>query len=706
MNAIRDVTEAQQEAIHHVRGPLLVLAGAGSGKTLVITRRIAHLIDQGVPPDTILAITFTNKAAGEMRERVESLTGLSDVWISTFHSFSARLLRRHIDRLGFTHSFTIYDTVDQIDCVKEAMRELEIDTSQWKPSIVAARISHVKNMMIPPSELETGELFDSIVARVHKRYAEILRESNALDFDDLLLHLLRLFDEHPDLLRTYQRHFQFVLIDEYQDTNRPQYLMARALAEGHGNLCATGDPDQSIYAWRGADIHNILNFEADFPGAHVVKLEQNFRSTGRILEAASGVIAHNRHRKPKTLRTENPVGDPVLVVSVADEMHEANVIAGRIIAEIALGRSPGDIAIFFRTNALSRSLERALIEKAIPYTIVGTVEFFRRREIKDLVAYLRVCENPSDSPSLERILNVPRRGIGAKALSALRDHARAMQVPMLEAMASHESIPGLASKSRAGVRAFLTLMTEIAEYGESPVAEQLHRLIELVGYRQYLAHTDSGSAEEREENVDELVAAAAEYDRRNPDGTLAGFLQEVALLSDVDKWEQDEPRVTLMTLHAAKGLEFPVVFIAGVEEGLLPHQRSIDQDDDVEEERRLFHVGMTRARERLILMNAALRTQYGTLQPCIPSRFLREIPEEAKVDESLLGTTASASFVPEPPPVEDDFQAGDVVQHQYFGIGTIVSLVGEGAQRRVVVRFENGDERKLILEFAKLCKID
>jgi len=711
MDLLEDVTEPQREAITHVDGPLLVLAGAGSGKTLVITRRIAHLLALGVPPTSILAITFTNKAAGEMRDRVTRLTRREGVWVSTFHSLAARLLRRHIEVLGFTRDFTIYDTVDQADCVKEAMRDLDIDTTHWRPSAVASRISHAKNLMIPDEALEEGGLFDRIVQKVRVRYAEILRENNALDFDDLLLHLLTLFDRAPDVLASYQESFRYLLIDEYQDTNRPQYLLAKGLSERHGNICATGDPDQSIYRWRGADIHNILNFERDFPGARVVKLEENFRSTGHILRAASEVIAHNRQRKRKSLWTRGPEGERVRVVQVADETEEAREVTRRILEAIREGRSPAEAAVFFRTNAFTRSLERCLIEEAIPYTIVGTVEFFQRREIKDVLAYLRLRENPADRASFERVVNVPRRGIGSRALAALRELARLRGLAPLDAMKLQGEISGLNRKTRAGIDGFVRVWTQLRESPDAPVGELLRTTVEITGYDEYLASSDTPEDEERRGNVAQLVAAGAEYDRRHPGGSLQGFLEEVALLSQVDRWEENEPRVTLMTMHAAKGLEFPIVFIVGLEEGILPHHRSTDSNEEVEEERRLLHVGMTRAKERLVLLHAGVRATFGLPQPCLPSRFLDELPPEAVEAERRFGWEAELHADLDGEIGEDagdgavDLARGDRVKHRYFGLGTVVSLSGDGSHRRVVVRFENGDERKFILQYAKLCRV-
>ncbi len=723
MHLLEGATEPQREAITHVEGPLLVLAGAGSGKTLAITRRIAYLIECGVPPGSILAITFTNKAAGEMRERVEKLTGIEGIWISTFHSLGSRLLRRHAESIGFTRDFTIYDTVDQVDCVKEALRALEVDTTQWKPAMVASRISHSKNLMIPKEELEAGDFLDRLVARVRDRYAKILRDNNALDFDDLLLHVLTLFRREPALLERYRERFSFVLVDEYQDTNRPQYLLAKTLAEKHGNLCVTGDPDQSIYRWRGADIDNILNFERDFPGARVVRLEENFRSTGHILEAASAVISHNVKRKRKSLWTRGPEGDAVRVVTVIDESQEARWVARAIVAEVRDGRSPSDIAIFFRTNALSRSVEAALILESIPYTIVGSVEFFRRREIKDLLAYLRIRDNPADSASVERVINVPRRGIGAKTLANLKRRASERGVPLIEALRSARSgeEPGLTKAARNGIADFLRVHEELSSAPDSPVGDLVRTAIRETGYDTYVGQVDADRGEERLENLDQLVAAADEFDRANKTGTLRDFLEGVALLSETDKWERDEPRVTLMTMHAAKGLEFPVVFIVGLEEGILPHKRSIEQDDDVEEERRLFHVGMTRAMERLVLLHARERAVFGRPDVMVPSRFLDEIPAEAREDENLAPSSTSYfdagvdayDLGPETGAVTEtggtpgsDLQEGDTVQHQYFGIGTVLSTSGEGSQLRAVIRFESGDERKLLVEYAKLARLD
>ena len=616
-------------------GPLLVVAGAGSGKTRVITRRVAYLIEQGVSPFNILAITFTNKAAKEMKERVEEYHATKGMWISTFHSMCARILRRHADRLGHTSSFTIYDTSDQAACVKEAMASLEIDTESWRPAAIAARISRYKNELISPEDAHgrASSFADKVTAQIYKEYQKRLRENNAMDFDDLLCNLIHLLTQNQDVLEVYQRNSSFVLVDEYQDTNHAQYIITRLLAEKHRNICVTGDPDQSIYGWRGADIQNILDFERDYPDAKVVYLEQNYRSTQNILSAADGLIEHNMSRKPKRLWTENPVGGLIREACLKDEREEADWVAQAVCDLVASGQRPGDVAVFYRTNAQSRAIEDGLRRATMPYEIVGSVEFYQRKEIKDVLAYLRLCVNPADDVSFMRVVNVPTRGIGKATVKAVQSFARPAGISLLKAAHHPDLSKQLKARAAKSVGAFAALFDALGRLPQSPVEPFVHETIERSKYLEYL-HKEEGEENERVENVKELASAAADYDRRNEAGSLAGFLEEVALVSDVDGLNESTDVVHLMTLHSCKGLEFPVVFITGMEEGLLPHSRSSESEEDLEEERRLCYVGMTRAKRELALTYAARRTVFGQSNYCIPSQFLMEIPEELRAVET------------------------------------------------------------------------
>jgi ATP-dependent DNA helicase UvrD/PcrA len=711
---LSDLSDPQREAVTHVEGPLLVLAGAGSGKTRVITRRIAHLVvEHGIDPASILAITFTNKAAGEMQDRVRALVPGANVRISTFHAFCAALLRRHAARLHpRTRAFTIYDSTDQFQVIKAVLAEMNVDTSRHKPSAVHAAISSAKNKLQSPDDLAAreGEWPSRIVAPAFRRYEAKLLEANAVDFDDLLLLALRLLQQDDGVRRAERGRLQFLLVDEYQDTNRPQYLLARALAEAHGNLCATGDPDQSIYRWRGADIDNILSFERDFPGAHVIRLEENYRSTGNILRAASEVIRHNRERKEKTLFTRGPAGEPVHLLRCSDESAEARMVVERIAAAARTGRRLGDVAIFYRTNGMSRPIEEALVRAKVPYTIVGAVEFFERREVRDLVAYLRTIANPSDAWAIERIRNVPRRGIGDRTADLLRESAAARGVSLGAAI--DEPPPTLDARARAAVAGLAALLRDLRAAPASPVEPIMRAVLRETKYLEWLRSQDLPDVEDRVENVRALQGAVALFDEESPGGTLQEFLEQIALLSDVDELEERPDRVTLMTLHAAKGLEFPVVFMVGLEDGILPHQRALDDDDrEVEEERRLCHVGMTRAKESLWLSFASRRSIFGAPMPQRPSRFLAEVPHDVLADETPVeefqatdfGATSWSSVAE---PLEGEFAPGERVRHPYFGPGTIVAVSGAHGNQKVVVRFGDGTERKLAIEYAKLARED
>ncbi len=628
MHILDDLTDAQREAVTHVDGPLLVVAGAGSGKTRVVTRRVAYLIEQGVSPFNILAITFTNKAAGEMRERVEALYPVEGMWISTFHSMCARILRRHADRLGYTSSYSIYDTADQIACIKEAITTLGIAPDFASPREIAAYISKQKSAFLSAEDAKKAHLGlkKEAFAQVYAAYQQRLSELNAMDFDDLLVNLVRLFMEHPDLLERYQQNFRYILIDEYQDINHCQYMITRLLGEAHRNVCATGDPDQSIYSWRGADVRNILDFEKDFPDCKTVFLEQNYRSTQNILAAADGLIAYNQRRKPKRLWTENPAGGAIRVLFLLDEQQEADYIAQAILEAVEDGLRYGDIAVFYRVNAQSRVIEEALRRAGAPYEIVMGVEFYQRKEIKDVLAYLRLCANPADEVSFRRVINTPNRGLGKGALAHVERFASEQGLNLLEAVCHPDIGQGLRAPARKGLAAFAKLMTELIGMPQTPVEPFVEVVLQQTGYLEFLEK--EANAQERQENVKELASAAAEFDQQYGErATLTAFLEQVALVSETDDLDECSDVVHLMTLHASKGLEFPMVVIAGLEEGLLPHSRSIE-GDDVEEERRLCYVGMTRAKQRLVLTHAHRRTIFGAKQYMIPSRFLDEIPAE------------------------------------------------------------------------------
>lgn len=636
MGILDDVTDVQLEAITHTEGPLLLVAGAGSGKTRVITRRVAYLIDQGVSPYNILAITFTNKASNEMRERVEEFQPTQGMWISTFHSMCARILRRYADRLGYTSSFTIYDTSDQAACVKEVMNAQHIDTTSWRPSGIAGHISRYKNALtdVQAANDRASSYEEKISAQVYEGYQKRLRENNSMDFDDLLCNLIHLLRGNEDVLGWYQSNFRFILVDEYQDTNQAQYMITRLLAEQHHNICVTGDPDQSIYGWRGADIRNILDFEKDYPDAKVVYMEQNYRSTQNILAASDALIENNVNRKPKRLWTENPVGGPIRELCVNDERAEADHVAQIILDLAEGGQRRGDAAVFYRMNAQSRAIEDGLRRAKIPYKIVGSVEFYQRKEIKDVLAYLRLCVNPADEVAFMRIVNVPSRGIGKATVEAIQSFARQTGGTIMEALRHPDLAKSLKGRARNSVARFAAFFDELAQLPQTPVEPFVHKVIEKSKYLAYLEKQSGSEDIDRVENVQELASAAADYDREQEEATLTGFLEEVALVSDVDDLDESTDVVHLMTLHSSKGLEFPVVFVTGLEEGILPHSRSADSEDGMEEERRLCYVGMTRAKQELVLTHARERTVFGRTNYCIPSQFLDEIPNDLRVVET------------------------------------------------------------------------
>jgi len=629
----------QREAVTHGTGPLLVLAGAGSGKTRVITYRIAHLMEaMHVRPPSILAVTFTNKAAAEMLHRVDQLvppSGGYRPWIGTFHSTSLRMLRRYADRLGFTKSFAVYDTSDQLTLIRRCMRELNVNDEAFPPRSVLTRISHAKNELIGPVEYEktNHDFFGARVSEIYRLYQKRLREFDAMDFDDLIGNYVQLLEQHEDVRNELHERFQHLLIDEYQDTNRAQYVLVKLLAGKAGNIVAVGDEDQSIYRFRGADINNILNFERDFPGARIIKLEQNYRSTGNILEAATGVVSNNIARKGKTLFTSGGKGDPVRVVTTSNDREEAQFVLEKISA-LRSKYKLTDVAILFRTNAQSRPFEEELLRANMPYAVVGGVKFYERAEIKDVLSFLRLSIRPHDTPSIERVINVPTRGIGDTTVTALSEQAAAQNVSLWTIIEGELSF--LPSRAAKAVREFREIVHDLQRAASNPVPDLVDYVLVRTGYRRMLQESRDLQDESRMENLEELLNSAREYAEQNPQAILADYLDSLTLMSDIDRAETGKG-VTLMTLHSAKGLEYKVVFLVGMEEGILPHANSLEKTDDLEEERRLCYVGMTRAREMLFLTHAYERRVHGRFREQSPSPFLTEVPAEATEQVRIAG---------------------------------------------------------------------
>jgi DNA helicase II / ATP-dependent DNA helicase PcrA len=756
MSFLDNLNPEQREAVLQIDGPLLILAGAGSGKTRVITYRIAYIIGNGhAAPGDVLAVTFTNKAAGEMRERVESLLGstCNGIWLSTFHALCARLLRREAPHIGLSRDFVIYDSSDQVAVVKHVERELGIDDKLVPPRLALSRISQAKNRMEGPDSLRgSWNLRDEQIAKIYERYLSALADSNALDFDDLLLKTVELFETSTAVRERYARKFRYVMVDEYQDTNRPQYMLIRRLAEAHRNLAVVGDPDQSIYKWRGADLRNILDFEHDFSETKVVRLEQNYRSTQVILDAATAVIQQNRNRKEKRLWTDRKGGRQILYFRAGDELEEADFIT-RTIKQARSEDVDGMIAVLYRTNAQSRAIEDSLMRESIPYKIIGGVRFYERKEIKDALAFMKLIINPHDDVSLRRVINVPARGIGKgvmDALEAIRPETVAADAPPLLAagladVTSARSMwarlvfavdtQQLTNRAVASLRAFRDLILGLAEIARAEsVYTTIGKMLDRTGYLNDLREEHSEEADERIENLMELVSAAREYETREPDASLGGFVDRLSLLSEADEESGTrEAKVWLMTLHAAKGLEFPVVVIAGMEEGLFPHARSGESEDELEEERRLCYVGMTRAESQLVLTGAARRRIFGEYQSTQASRFLDEIPA-GLVERIDLGSGSrlhqgdfshahyefrtnpygrkgrvgrfkeeGASYAYEN---EDqsapDLRPGMRVRHPQFGVGTVLSVEAHNDDLKITVRFNSVGSKKLLAKFAKL----
>jgi DNA helicase II / ATP-dependent DNA helicase PcrA len=711
-NSLLDALNPQQrEAVMHTDGPMLVVAGAGSGKTRVLTHRVAHLIESGAAvPSEILAITFTNRAANEMKERVQGLVGgrtAARMWVMTFHAACGRLLRRDAERLGYRSSFTIYDQADQVRLVKACIEELELDPKRFAPRAVHSAISRAKDRLLTADGYadQVGNFFEQTVASVYALYQRRLYAANAMDFDDMILQAVLLLEADEEARVAWQARFSHIMVDEYQDTNHAQFRLLSVLAAGHRNIAVVGDPDQSIYAFRGADIRNIAEFEHDFPGARVVALEQNYRSTQAILDAANAVIARNPDRRPKKLWSDLGRGLPVRVVEAEDEHAEARFVAGEITRALDEGAGPADIAVFYRMNAQSRVLEDVLVRQGVGYRVVGGPRFYERAEIKDAIAYLQVIHNPADEVSLRRIVNQPRRGIGTASLDRLAAHANQMNWTLLEAIEHSSAVP-LGTAAAGRVREFAALIEDLREVAStaSP-GELLEQVLEQTGYRAMLDAERTFESQGRLENLDELIGVAREFaERGEEDASLATFLQEISLYSDSDALNEPRPEVTLMTIHNAKGLEFPIVFVIGLEEGLFPHQRSLDEGDEAEE-RRLCYVGMTRAQQSLVLTHAHSRTIFGMRGYNLPSRFLSELPadeiERERRTPAWQAPPMPAGMRSQEQPVPD-LSIGDEVRHATLGEGTVI-----GIDRDVVaVRFrEDGSERRLMLGYAPLERI-
>ncbi len=711
-----DLTPAQQQAVTHFDGPLLVLAGAGSGKTRVITRRVAWLLRQGVKPWNLLAITFTNKAAGEMRQRIDALVPNSRVWISTFHSLGARLLRQYADRMDLGKNFTIYDQDDRVRVVKQALEMAGIENAKFTPDRISGAISFAKNQLQTPDKYasQANDYFALTVAKVYYKYEQRLREVNAVDFDDLLLKPALALRHDNDLRAELDSRYRYVLVDEYQDTNAAQYEIARRLSVDQTNICVVGDPDQSIYKWRGSDIKNILDFERDFPGAITIALERNYRSAPAILEAASSLIAHNRHRKAKDLVPTRPAGAPVRVLTFDTGLDEADIVARRI---KDAGRPFRDFAVFMRINALSRALESAFIRDKVPYQIVRGLAFFERKENKDVLAYLRLLLNPRDDLSFLRIVNEPTRGIGATTLKYLRDYATPRELPLLHACEEVGKISTIKAKAGKGLADFAAMMEELRTTVESPPDEVIRKIIERSGYRKMLIDSKDPEDADRLANIEEMITAARQFADEDADRTVSDFLESITLASDVDGWDENSDRVSVMTLHASKGLEFPVVYILAVEQGLLPHERSLSKEDELEEERRLCFVGMTRAKEELHLCHAKLREFRGQSLYAVPSYFLDELPPNVeRLDMSHPSGGRAPWMMPRRVGAHDEglgavrspdgYSPGVLVDHAMYGKGKILEATGAGPLRRIRIRFEHGGEKVFVVDKVKLTIIE
>jgi len=768
--AVRRLNPQQRQAVEATDGPLLIMAGAGSGKTRVLTHRIAYLIaTRKAAPWSILAITFTNKAAREMQERVSKLVGREgrEIWVSTFHSMCVRILRKDIERIGFTSNFSILDSTDQLSVIRNVMKHQNIDPKKFEPKAIQAAMSAAKNELISPQQYEqkAGDYFESLVAKVYTEYQKRLKSNNSLDFDDLIMTTIQLFKEVPEVLDFYQRKFQYIHVDEYQDTNRAQYMLCRMLADSHHRICVVGDSDQSIYRWRGADITNILNFEEDYPEARTILLEQNYRSTSNILNAANNVIGLNTGRKPKNLWTEQGEGEKIKVFRGDSEHDEGYFVTSEISKNVKAGKSYQDHAILYRTNAQSRVIEEILIKSDIPYQIVGGIKFYDRKEIKDMLAYLRLISNPDDDISLTRIINVPKRSIGDTTVGKLAAAAAERGISIFRVLEIVDDL-GFAGRTRNALVSFYDMIAALSRMVEFlSVTELTEKMLEMSEYRIELHNENTIESRSRLENIDEFLSVTQEFEKNNEDKSLVSFLTDLALIADIDSMNDDEEErddaVVLMTMHSAKGLEFPVVFIIGMEEGVFPHSRAFMDNEELEEERRLAYVGITRAEKQLFLSCARMRTLFGRTTANMPSRFLEEIPEELKEDTqmahdryrrgggssvggsyagrgfgggggsnfgggrardlSLGGSTASAEAAPKSrvtvttggpsrkPAASGDgeFKAGDKVAHGKWGTGTIVAVKGSGNDMELQIAFPAPiGVKRLLAGFAPITKVE
>lgn len=717
----------QQQAVQHTEGPLLILAGAGSGKTKVLTVRIAYLLAQGVNPYEILAITFTNKAAKEMKSRVEGLVGdvANRIWLSTFHSFCAKFLRFELDNfLGYNSNFTIYDTSDSQVVIKAALKALNLDDKYYPVGAMISAISDAKNKLMFASDYrkQARDFYQQKVADVYEYYERELRKNNALDFDDLLLVAVKLLQSNAAVLDKYSKRFRYVMIDEYQDTNHAQYLLAYLLSSHWKNIAVVGDADQSIYAWRGADIQNILDFEKDYPNCTSIKLEQNYRSTKIILDAANAVIDNNEGRPEKNLWTDKVEGAKIQHFTAQSEHEEAAFIGDTIVKKHDIYGVPyGDMAILYRTNAQSRVLEEALIKRALPYTMVGGTKFYDRKEIKDVLAYLRVLYNPFDDLSLLRIINVPKRSIGATTVSKLQDYARENGTSLFMTLTQLHLVDTIKGKTKEKLEEFgILIFTLVAEMDDKSVLDILEAILDRTGYLAQLEESTDPQDQARAENIGELLSVAKDFQDTNPTGTVEDFLEQVALVNDVDSFEQEESKVTLMTLHAAKGLEFPIVFLGGLEEGLFPHSRTLMNPEEIEEERRLAYVGITRAEKELYISNATTRTVFGRTSSYLPSRFIDEIPAELvdslrakrRIPDDIKPTVPRHMSVASRPVTKPiirneviaDWKVGDTAIHSKWGNGKVVNVSGEGAGMKLTIEFPTQGVRVVMAKFAPVKK--
>lgn len=717
----------QQQAVQHTEGPLLILAGAGSGKTKVLTVRIAYLLAQGVNPYEILAITFTNKAAKEMKSRVEGLVGdvANRIWLSTFHSFCAKFLRFELDNfLGYNSNFTIYDTSDSQVVIKAALKALNLDDKYYPVGAMISAISDAKNKLMFASDFrkQARDFYQQKVADVYEYYEKELRKNNALDFDDLLLVAVKLLQSNAAVLDKYSKRFKYVMIDEYQDTNHAQYLLAYLLSSHWKNIAVVGDADQSIYAWRGADIQNILDFEKDYPNCTSIKLEQNYRSTKIILDAANAVIDNNEGRPEKNLWTDKTEGAKIQHFTAQSEHEEAAFIGDTIVKKHDIHGVPyGDMAILYRTNAQSRVLEEALIKRALPYTMVGGTKFYDRKEIKDVLAYLRVLYNPFDDLSLLRIINVPKRSIGATTVSKLQDYARENGTSLFMTLTQLHLVDSIKGKTKEKLEEFgILIFTLVAEMDDKSVLDILEAILDRTGYLYQLEESTDPQDQARAENIGELLSVAKDFQDTNPTGAVEDFLEQVALVNDVDSFEQEDSKVTLMTLHAAKGLEFPIVFLGGLEEGLFPHSRTLMNPEEIEEERRLAYVGITRAEQELYISNATTRTVFGRTSSYLPSRFIDEIPAELvdglrakrKVPDDIKQTVPRHMSVTSRPVTKPiirneviaDWKVGDTAIHSKWGNGKVVNVSGEGAGMKMTIEFPTQGVRVVMAKFAPVKK--